>query len=320
MSNLTSATAAVTSANPPQDATPGNATGDPAPAAGLDNPLHARDSKRSALGRRAAAAGWFAASVLLFAGLWELAWAVGWLDPLLMPPPHMFLRNFATQGQFFDTAHIGQEAAPPLIAVTTTVLSTALRVLAGLTLGFLASLAVGIAAMRFRVLGGLTLPTITLLAPISPVAWLPVAIFLFGIGNKPAVFLVFIGVFFIMTLATVTQIESVSSTWLDVARTMGATRRQTLRHVILPAILPGLFVVLRLNLFAAWAVVLIAEAVGVGSGLGQVVLLARNTFNSSLVFFTMTIIGITGYALDVGLRTVQRRLLWWQANNAGALR
>ncbi|MDQ3610861.1 MAG: ABC transporter permease, partial [Actinomycetota bacterium] len=53
---------------------------------------------------------------------------------------------------------------------------------------------------------------------------------------------------------------------------------------------------------------------------GQVVLLARNTFNSSLVFFTMTIIGITGYALDVGLRTIQRRLLWWQTTSAGALR
>lgn len=272
------------------------------------------------LRRRGAAAGWFAASVLMFSGLWEAAWAFGWLDPLLMPPPHIFLRDFAAQGKYFDSSHIGQQAAPPLVAVTGTILSTALRVLSGLALGFLASLAVGIAATRFRILGRLTLPTLTLLAPISPVAWLPVAIFLFGIGNKPAIFLVFIGVFFIMTLATVSQIENVSLTWLEVARTMGATRRQMLIHVILPAILPGLFVVLRLNLFAAWAVVLIAEAVGVGSGLGQVVLLARNTFNSSLVFFTMTIIGITGYGLDIGLRTVQRRLLWWQPSPSGALR
>lgn len=272
------------------------------------------------LRRRGAAAGWFAASVLMFAGLWESAWAFGWLDPLLMPPPHIFLRDFAAQGKFFDSSHIGQQVAPPLIAVATTIVATALRVLSGLALGFLASLAVGIAATRFRILGRLTLPTLTLFAPISSVAWLPVAIFLFGIGNKPAVFLVFIGVFFIMTLATVTQIENVSLTWLEVARTMGATRRQTLFHVILPAILPGLFVVLRLNLFAAWAVVLIAEAVGVGSGLGQVVMLARNTFNSSLVFFTMTIIGITGYGLDIGLRTVQRKLLWWQQSPSGALR
>lgn len=265
---------------------------------------------------RAIASAWFAASVLVFAAAWELAWALGWADPLLLPPPHIFLRHFGEQGKFFDSSNIGQASAPPVVAVLKTVLASALRVLTGLTLGFLASLAVGIAATRFRIVNRLTLPTLTLLAPISPIAWLPVAIFLFGIGNAPAVFLVFIGVFFVMTLATVSQIENVPHTWLEVASTLGATRRQKLRSVILPAILPGLFVLLRLNLFAAWAIVLIAEAVGVGSGLGQVVLLARNTFNSSLVFFTMTIIGVTGYALDVGLRTVQRKLLWWQTGNA----
>jgi len=257
------------------------------------------------------AAGWFAASVATFAGLWELAWAMGWADPLLLPPPHLFLRDFAAQGRFFDSATIGQQAPPPLIAVASTIAATLTRVLTGLALGFLASLVVGVAATQVRLLGRLSLPTITLLAPISSVAWLPVAIFLFGIGDAPAVFLVFIGIFFIMTLATVAQIEGVSQTWLDVGRTLGANRRQLLVRVVLPAILPGLFVVLRLNLFAAWAVVLIAEAVGVGSGLGQVVLLARNTFNSSLVFFTMTIIGVTGYLLDLGLRTIQNKLLWW---------
>ena len=237
---------------------------------------------------------------------------MGWADPLLLPPPHIFLRDFAAQGKFFDSADIGRQAAPPMVAVVTTIGATVFRVLTGLALGFVASLVVGIAATQVRLLGRLSLPTITLLAPISAVAWLPVAIFLFGIGNGPAVFLVFIGIFFIMTLATVAQIEGVSQTWLDVGRTLGVNQRQMLVHVVLPAILPGLFVVLRLNLFAAWAVVLIAEAVGVGSGLGQVVLLARNTFNSSLVFFTMTIIGITGYLLDLGLRTIQNRLLWWQ--------
>lgn len=274
------------------------------------------------LRRMLAAAGWFALSVALFAGLWELAWAMGWADPLLLPPPHVFLRDFAAQGRFFDGANIGKQAAPPAVAVVTTILATLFRVLTGLALGFAGSLLVGIATTQVRLLGRLSLPTITLLAPISSVAWLPVAIFLFGIGDGPAVFLVFIGIFFIMTLATVAQIEGVSQTWLDVGRTLGANRRQMLVHVVLPAILPGLFVVLRLNLFAAWAVVLIAEAVGVGSGLGQVVLLARNTFNSSLVFFTMTIIGITGYLLDLGLRTIQNKLLWWQSasSTTGATR
>ncbi len=261
---------------------------------------------------------WWLASVGLFASLWELAWAVGVLDPLLMPPPHIFLRHFVDQARFFDTSTIGSAAKSPIVALLSTVLATSLRVLAGLTLAFVGSLMLGIFVSYVRLAGHLMLPTLTLLAPISPVAWLPVAIFLFGIGNGPAVFMVFIGVFFIMTMATVSQIAGVPATYLNVARTMGATRRQTLRHVVLPAILPGLFLVLRLNLFAAWIVVLIAEAVGVGSGLGQVVILARNTFNSSLVFFTMTLIGLTGYLFDYALRLVQRRLLWWEST-AGAL-
>jgi len=145
-----------------------------------------------------------------------------------------------------------------------------------------------------------------------------VSIFLFGVGNGPAVFMVFIGVYFVMTLATISLINNVSTTYIDVARTMGATRWQILFQVILPSILPGILQSLRLNLFAAWMVVLLAEAVGVGTGLGQVVMLARNTFNASLVFFAMTVIGVSGYLLDILFRQVQNRLLWWQPATAGA--
>ncbi|MGE2737553.1 ABC transporter permease [Mycolicibacterium vaccae] len=277
--------------------------------------------RKSARYRRlGVAAGWWLGSVALFAGIWELAWLFGLAPELLLPPPHIFLQNFSSQAQFFDTATIGAEQATPVVAVATTVLATVGRVLAGLALGFLASLVTGVLISQFLVVRGLVLPTITLLAPISPIAWLPVSIFLFGIGNAPAIFMVFIGVYFVMTLATIGLINDVPSTYINVARTMGASRRQILFQVTLPAILPGLLQSLRLNLFAAWMVVLLAEAVGVGSGLGQVVMLARNTFNSSLVFFSMTVIGVAGYLLDVLFRQMQNRLLWWQPAGKGALR
>lgn len=277
--------------------------------------------RRSARYRRlGAAAGWWLGSVALFAGIWELAWLLGVAPELLLPPPHIFLKDFSSQAQFFDTATIGAKQATPVVAVVTTVLATLGRVLAGLALGFVASLITGVLISRFMVVRGLVLPTITLLAPISPIAWLPVSIFLFGIGNAPAIFMVFIGIYFVMTLATIGLINDVPDTYINVARTMGASRRQILFQVTLPAILPGLLQSLRLNLFAAWMVVLLAEAVGVGSGLGQVVMLARNTFNSSLVFFAMTVIGVAGYLLDVLFRQMQNRLLWWQPAGKGAIR
>jgi NitT/TauT family transport system permease protein len=268
--------------------------------------------------RTVAATGWWLASVALFGGLWELAWALGWADPKLLPPPHIFLADFAAMGKFFDSSTIGVAQSAPFVAVATTILATVIRVLVGLGLAFGGSLLTGIVVTRFRVFGRLTLPMLTLLAPISPIAWLPVAIFLFGIGDPPAVFMVFVGLYFVMTLATISEINGVSSTYVNVARTMGANRQQMLAQVVLPAVLPGLLRTLRMNLFGAWLVVLIAEAVGVGSGLGQVILLARNTFNASLVFFTMTLIGITGYLMDMAFQQVQRRVLWWQPAGTGA--
>lgn len=269
---------------------------------------------------------WGAASIALFAGLWEVLWAVGWADPRLLPPPHVFIGGFPDQAKFFNTVNRWQIGAgqgggtSPGLAVFYTILATTGRVLAGLVLASVLAVSIGIAIRYFRLFGRLTLPTITLLAPVSPVAWLPVAIFLFGIGNGPAIFMVVIALLFHMVLATINQVDNVNRNLINVARTMGATKRQTYARVIIPAILPQLFVVLRFNLFAAWMVVLIAEATGVGYGLGQVIMLARNTFNPSLVFFTIFLIGILGYGFDLGMRILQRKLLYWVPQGTEVLR
>ncbi|MBC7499041.1 MAG: ABC transporter permease [Herminiimonas sp.] len=263
--------------------------------------------------RMLATAAWWIASVGIFVGVWELCWLAGWADPLLMPPPHMFLSNLPEQFKFFDAgSRVGVDGeGASILGVLQVIAWTTLRVVLGLGIGFVLAVATGIFNRYNLLFGKLTLPTLTLLAPISPVAWLPVAIFLFGIGNVPAVFMVFISVYFVIVLATLSQIDNVPISYVQVARILGASKRQIFQNVILPAILPGLFVTLRLNLFAAWMAVLIAEAVGVGSGLGQIVMMARNTFNSSLVFFSMTLIGLLGFLLDYALRRMQQRLLWW---------
>jgi NitT/TauT family transport system permease protein len=101
---------------------------------------------------------------------------------------------------------------------------------------------------------------------------------------------------------------------------MGASKRQIYLRVIVPAILPGMLAVLRMNLFAAWMVVLIAESTGVGFGMGQVIMLARNTFNPSLVFFTIAVIGVLGFLFDWLLRQAQRRILYWLPDQTEKLR
>jgi NitT/TauT family transport system permease protein len=270
--------------------------------------------------------GWTLVSIGMFSGIWETLWLFGISDPKLLPPPHIFVGNFADQVKFFNTAtrwSIGVNPASgptPIEALLITISATAGRVFAGLLIASALGIIIGVLIRYFHLFEKLTLPTITLLSPVSPIAWLPVAIFVFGIGNAPAIFMVVIALFFHMVLATISQIDGVNRNLINVARTVGATKGQIYRRVIIPAILPGLLMVLRLNMFGAWMVVLVAETTGVGFGLGQVIMLARNTFNPSLVFFCIALIGVLGFLSDWILRLVQKRILYWVPETAGVLR
>ena len=266
------------------------------------------------ISRFADAAVWSIASVALFAGIWEFCWYMRWANPMLLPPPHIFLHDVLYVGKLFDkSTRLGNPSDGEIVlTILKTIGATTMRVIIGLVAALVVSLVVGMAIRFSPLFGRLVMPVINMLAPVSPIGWLPVAMLIFGLGDAPAIFLVYIALFFIMTLATLHLIDRLPSSYVQSARIMGASRLQIFRLVILPAILPGLFVVLRINLFAALMIVLIAESVGVGGGLGLVVIIARNTFDAQLAFFTMLIIGIVGFLLDIALRQIQRRVLYWQ--------
>jgi NitT/TauT family transport system permease protein len=260
----------------------------------------------------AEAASWIL-SVGLVIAIWEVTAALGLINTIILPPPHQFVAEIRDQSQFL-MPQPGVTAIPLHFAVFTAIGASLRRVLVGLLLGSLAAVLTGSLAFYLRIFRNLTFPTITMLAPIAPAAWIPLAILAFGMGDGAAIFVVFVGIYFTLTLATLNNTNNVDQVYVNTARVLGASRRQIMWHVIFPAILPNLFVVLRMNFFAAWMGVLAAEMVGVRTGLGAVVVMGRQMMNMNLTFLGMAIIGLVGYLLDVGLGILQKRVLWWRSS------
>jgi NitT/TauT family transport system permease protein len=139
---------------------------------------------------------------------------------------------------------------------------------------------------------------IQFLRPISPLAWIPLAMLWFGIGDKPAIFLIFLASFFPLLLSTINAVNHINSLYFQVAANFNFTAYETVAKIILPAILPSIFPALRIALGIAWLVVVAAEMIAVKSGLGYLILDSRNALRMDYVMDAMIAIGVIGICLD----------------------
>ena len=179
------------------------------------------------------------------------------------------------------------------------------------TWGYLAAVVVGIPLGVVlgwnRVSGMAVAPIIEILRPISPLAWIPIAILWFGVGDISAVFIIFLASLFPITLTAMNAVRGVELVHLNAGRNFGLASADLLRRVIYPAILPQILVGLRLSLGIAWLVVVAAEMMAVSSGLGFLIVDARNAGNRyDLVVAGMVLIGLIGLGLDVLMRRLER--------------
>lgn len=150
-------------------------------------------------------------------------------------------------------------------------------------------------------------PTMQLLRPISPIAWIPVAIIFFGVGDKAAVFLIFLASFFPIVVACVDGVSNVPSVFRRAGRNFGLTPAQLLTRVVFPAALPRIIIGLRIALGISWLVVVAAEMIAVDSGLGYLVIDSRNSGKRyDLVVAAMLIIGLIGLLLDTAFRALEK--------------
>ena len=149
-------------------------------------------------------------------------------------------------------------------------------------------------------------PVIQILRPISPIAWIPVAIVLFGVGDVAAVYLIFLGAFFPIVVASMNGVRNVPSMFRRAGRNFGLNPAELMAKVVFPASLPQIMIGLRIALGIAWLVVVAAEMIAVDSGLGYLVIDARNSGKRyDLVVAAMLMIGLIGLALDLAFRQLE---------------
>ena len=180
------------------------------------------------------------------------------------------------------------------------------RVTAGFYLAMLFGIPLGIFIGRLETAGHLLNPLIEFLRPISPLAWIPLSMLWFGIGDKPAVFLIFLSSFFPLVVSTAIAVSSINPIYFQVASNFNFSRSEVVMKIVVPAIIPAVVTALRITITIAWLVVVAAEMIAVQSGLGYLILDSRNALRMDYVMDGMIVIGIIGLLLDYIMRRLGR--------------
>ena len=185
------------------------------------------------------------------------------------------------------------------------------RVYGAFLLAAVIALPLGLMIGRILLVRALLDPMLQVLRPVPVTAWLPLSMIVFGLGPRSAFFLVALGAFYPILVNTIFGVRSVDTRLFEAAAMLGASRTAMFPRVVLPAALPGIFTGLRLGLGFAWVVIVVGEMTGVQTGLGAMIMDARQLSRTEIVIAGMIVIGALGYLSDQAVQLLGRRLLRW---------
>jgi NitT/TauT family transport system permease protein/sulfonate transport system permease protein len=232
-----------------------------------------------------------------FIGVWQLVVGLGLVESFLLPSPWLVLQAIIELGREGSLlTHIWASLQRVLIGF-------ALATVIGLTLGFLTG--------AIRPVAELIKPVVEALRPIPPLAWIPLAIVWFGIGDAPSYFLVFIGAVFPVFVGTHSAVLGLDRTQINAALSLGAGPWLLFRDVIVPPTLTVIFPALRIALGIGWMCVVTAELIAAQSGLGYLIQQSRLLFQIQNVVAGMVIIGVVGFGMSALMERMERRINHW---------
>ncbi len=250
----------------------------------------------------------------LILAAWEAVSRAGWISAMFLPPPSQVLVRwiaYAKPLQPFDpsqssrldwalSGELPRDAGASLLRIAVGFgIATALALPLGLLMG-----------AKPRVFD-LFNPVLQVLRPIPPIAYIPLAILWFGLGNPPAFFLICLGGFFPVLMNTIAGVRSVDAIYLRAAQNLGAGEWALFSRIMVPAAMPYILTGVRIGIGVAFICVIVAEMIAVNSGLGYRILEAREYFWSDKVIAGMITIGLVGLGIDVLMARLNRWLLRW---------
>lgn len=238
--------------------------------------------------------------VLGFGGVLALWWAIALVRPELMPtPPEAFVANLDY------LLHPFYRRGPGDVGIGWLLLASLRRVVLGFGLATLVAIPLGfLVGMSRRAMLALN-PLIQIFKPVSPLAWLPIALAIFNLAEPSAIFVIFITSLWPTIINTALGVSSVSQDYIDVARVLEMPRWRQITKIIWPASLPYIFTGLRISLGIAWLVIVAVEMLTGGLGIGFFVWDEWNRLNLNSVFLAIVIIGVTGLLLDYAVSRIQ---------------
>lgn len=242
------------------------------------------------------------ATIAVLLAAWWVVTRLGWIAPLFLPPPSAVWRVLV------DYA-LGRVNDQPLLVHLGASLG---RVGAAFALACVTGVPLGVAMGVSRLARGVLDPLVEFYRPLPPLSYLPLIIVWFGIGEWPKVLLIYLSALAPVALATRAGLRGASPEQVHAAASMGASRLQLVRHVLLPAALPEILVGLRIALGFAWTTLVAAEMVAATSGMGQLVLNASNYLRTDIVVMGIVVIGGVAWGLDLAMRWIERRVVPWK--------
>ena len=234
--------------------------------------------------------------------LWWLVARLGLINPLFLPPPAQVLQQLVTLAgpQGFMDATLWQHLVASLQ-----------RILIALAAATLCGVTVGLAMGLSPTLRGMLDPLIELYRPVPPLAYLPLIVIWFGIGETSKVLLIYLAIFAPVAMATLAGVQGARQVRLRAARALGANRWQVLWYVIVPGALPDMLTGLRIALGVGWSTLVAAELIAANRGLGFMVQSAGEFLATDVVLAGILVIALIAFTLELGLRALQRRLTPW---------